>query len=438
MTPLRPRSDLVDAGLDWVGLVPKKWQVRRLGFFFSERREKVSDNDFAPLSVTMKGIVPQLENVAKTDDGDNRKRVCAGDFVINSRSDRKGSGGISSLDGSVSLINTVLEPSGGMHIRFAGHLLTSYPFQEEFYRVGNGIVADMWTTKYSEMKNIRLAVPEEGEQVAIADYIDRITTRIDSLIAKKTRFIELLREKRQAVIIHVVTKGLNAGLAMKDTELEWLGAIPVHWSTGQLGKLAISRCDGPFGSGLKSNHYTIDGVRVVRLQNIGFASFRAENAAYISCHYWKDDLGGGHEVLPGDLLMAGLGDERNPLGRACVVPTEIGPAMVKADCYRFRLGPRIDARYAAFTLSATARAECGFLANGATRDRLNLGLASSRVIPIPPLCEQREIVDHLELVCSRIDTLIAKTERSIVLLREHRTALITAAVTGKIDLRGVA
>ena len=116
---------------------PPTWKRYRLGQLFDERKTKVSDADFPPLSVTMRGIVPQLETGAKSDDGDNRKLVLAGDYVINSRSDRKGSGGISELDGSVSLISIVLEPKG-VHSRFAHHLLRSQAFQEEFYRWGTG------------------------------------------------------------------------------------------------------------------------------------------------------------------------------------------------------------------------------------------------------------------------------------------------------------
>lgn len=429
------RSDLIDRGLSWVGLVPRHWTVRRLGHYFEERRQKVSDKDFAPLSVTMRGVVPQLETVAKTDDGDNRKLVRSGDFVINSRSDRKGAGGVAPRDGSVSLINTVLVPRCGMRVQFANYLLTSYPFQEEFYRVGNGIVADMWTTKYSEMKSIRLAVPEEAEQDAIVAHLDRETARIDVLVAKKTRFIELLREKRQALIARAVTKGVDPNAPMKASGVEWLGEVPKHWKVAQIRRITISRCDGPFGSGLKSSNYTEAGARVVRLQNIGAGHFRADNAAYIDINYWQDSLGGGHEVLPGDLLMAGLGDENNPLGRACVAPAGITPALVKADCYRFRLVQDVEPEYFALALSATARHECGFLANGATRDRLNLGLASSRVVPIPPPTEQKSIVGLIARATSGIDALLAKTDQSIKLLREHRTALITAAVTGKIDLR---
>jgi len=181
-----------DSGVEWLGEVPEHWTLRRLGYCFDERREKVSDRDYPPLSVTKNGIVPQLETAAKTDDGDNRKRVCAGDFVINSRSDRKGSAGVADIDGSVSLICTVLAPRAEVLPAFVHHLLRSMPFQEEFYRFGKGIVADLWSTNYGEMRNILLAVPAIPEQSAIAAFLDRETAKIDALIAEQQRLIELL------------------------------------------------------------------------------------------------------------------------------------------------------------------------------------------------------------------------------------------------------
>jgi type I restriction enzyme, S subunit len=181
-----------DSGVEWLGEVPGHWEVKRLGFYFEERREKVSDLEYAPLSVTKNGILPQLEAAAKTDDGDNRKKVCAGDFAINSRSDRKGSSGLSSLKGSVSLINTVLRLRDKINGRFVHHLLRSELFQEEFYRYGKGIVADLWSTNYSEMRNIVLAVPSLSEQIDIAGVLDRETGKIDTLVAEQENLIKLL------------------------------------------------------------------------------------------------------------------------------------------------------------------------------------------------------------------------------------------------------
>lgn len=216
------------SGVIWLGNVPESWALKRLGHYFDERRERASDTEFEPLSVTKYGIVPRLESAAKTQDGDNRKKVLAGDFVINSRSDRKGSSGLSPLDGSVSLICTVLIPTG-LHGPFIHHLFRSALFQEEYYRWGKGIVADLWSTNFSDMKNIVLGVPSEAEQTQIARFLGHETARIDALIEEQQRLIELLKEKRQAVISHAVTKGLDPTVPLKDSGVKWLGEVPAHW-----------------------------------------------------------------------------------------------------------------------------------------------------------------------------------------------------------------
>ena len=135
-----------DSGIEWIGEIPEGWEVGQIGQLYSERRTKVSDKDYPPLSVTMKGILPQLSTAAKTDAHDDRKLVCKGDFAINSRSDRRGSCGISEQDGSISLINTVLKPRGEMNPGYYNWLFHTSMFADEFYKWGHGIVDDLWTT----------------------------------------------------------------------------------------------------------------------------------------------------------------------------------------------------------------------------------------------------------------------------------------------------
>lgn len=252
MAKYQAYAEYKDSGVEWLGKIPSHWEAKRLGSFFEERREKVSDKDYPALSVTMKGIVPQLETAAKTDAGDNRKLVLVNDFVINSRSDRKGSSGTSNLNGSVSLISIVMEPKK-INPQFAHHLLRSYPFQEEFYRYGKGIVADLWSTNSSEMKNIILPAIPENEQIKIANFLDHETTKIDHLIEKQKQLIELLKEKRQAVISHAVTEGLDPNVPMKDSGVEWLGEVPEHWKTLNLRwKINIASGEGLSSSEIES------------------------------------------------------------------------------------------------------------------------------------------------------------------------------------------
>ena len=202
---LNPSAPMKDSGIPWVGKTPEYWKVRRIGGLYELRNQKVSDKDFMPLSVTMKGILPQLETAAKTNDGDNRKLVRVGDFAINSRSDRRGSCGISDYDGSVSLINTILKPRNRMNAKYYNWLFHTPMFADEFYKWGHGIVDDLWTTNWSEMKRISIPLPPLDEQQEIADYLDNKCAEIEQIIADKKSQIETLDGYKKSLIYEYVT-----------------------------------------------------------------------------------------------------------------------------------------------------------------------------------------------------------------------------------------
>lgn len=202
---LNPDAEMKDSGAEWIGEVPNNWDLGRIGGFYSLRNEKVSDKDYPPLSVTMKGILPQLETAAKTNDGDNRKLVRKGDFAINSRSDRRGSCGISKYDGSVSLINTVLTPRGEMSAAYYDWVFHCTRFSDEFYRQGHGIVDDLWTTGWQEMKKIIIPVPPLPEQNKIADYLSSKCSDIDFIISQKNQQVETLVSYKKSLIYEYVT-----------------------------------------------------------------------------------------------------------------------------------------------------------------------------------------------------------------------------------------
>jgi type I restriction enzyme S subunit len=326
-----------------------------------------------------------------------------------------------------------------------------------FYYVSSTVIQDVIplhntgstipTMTQAGIGKLPFPLPSTEEQTAIADFLDRETGRIDTLVAKKRRLIALLGEKRTALISRTVTRGLPAEAArefdlephtrFKDSGIGWLGEVPEGWEVCALKRITISRCDGPFGSGLKSEHYCDVGVRVIRLQNIRLGQFDNRDSAFIDPEYYRQL--GDHTVIPGDVLIAGLGDENNPIGRACVAPCGIGPAMVKADCFRFRLKlTHAIPTYIALQLSISANSLGGALATGTTRGRMNLSTTENRKIALPPLPEQTAIAAYLDRETATIDQLVTKVEAAIVRLLEYRTALITAAVTGKIDVRGKA
>jgi type I restriction enzyme S subunit len=202
---LHPDVEMRDTGIEWIGEIPKDWDIIKIGGVYSLRNTKVSDFDYQPLSVTMKGILSQLETAAKTNDHENRKLVRKGDFAINSRSDRRGSCGISDYDGSVSLINTVLKPHRTMVNGYYNWLFHTIAFADEFYKWGHGIVDDLWTTNWQDMKKIFVPYPSVDVQISIADYLDFKCAQIDEVIVGKKKQLEALDSYKKSLIYEYVT-----------------------------------------------------------------------------------------------------------------------------------------------------------------------------------------------------------------------------------------
>lgn len=197
--------EMKDSGTKWLGVIPKAWDISKISNVYTLRNTKVSDFDYPPLSVTMKGVVAQLETAAKTNAHDDRKLVKKGDFAINSRSDRRGSCGIADRDGSVSLINTILCPKGEMNPRYYNWLFHTVEFADEFYANGHGIVDDLWTTGWQEMKRIWIPMPPLDVQQEIANHLDAKCAEIDAVIADKKAQLETLAEYKKSLIYEYVT-----------------------------------------------------------------------------------------------------------------------------------------------------------------------------------------------------------------------------------------
>lgn len=202
---LNKNIKLKNSGIEWAKHIPEHWEVSRIANVYKLRNQKVSDKDFEPLSVTMKGIFPQLENVAKSDAHDDRKLVRKGDFAINSRSDRRGSCGISDRDGSVSLINLVLQPLTNMNPNYYNWLFHTESFADEFYKWGHGIVNDLWTTNWQDMKRILIPQPPIQEQREIAEYLDKKCKEIDAILEDKNKQLEILESYKKSIIYEYVT-----------------------------------------------------------------------------------------------------------------------------------------------------------------------------------------------------------------------------------------
>lgn len=431
-----------DSRVEWIGDVPPHWTIRRLGSLFQETIDE-AEEDLPVLSVSIHDGVSDREmadheldrKITRSEDKSKYQKVVPGDLVYNMMRAWQGGFGTVTVLGLVSPAYVVARPIAQLETRFIELALRTPHAVEEMRRYSKGVTDFRLRLYWDEFKQICVPLPPAREIQEILAFLDHETAKIDALVAEQERLIVLLKEKRQAVISDAVTKGLDPNAPMKDSGVEWLGQVPAHWEVVPLSRVTISRCDGPFGSGLKTEHYTDDGVRVVRLQNIKVGEFDAADGAYIDPVYYAAQLI-GHDVKEDDILIAGLGDERNIVGRACVAPPGIEPAMVKADCFRFRLDTRRALpAFIALQLSAGAPYDAGMLSTGSTRSRIPLSTMAARKTIVPPIKEQKQIVAMVDVTTARLCDLLGQAETAVALLRERRAALISAAVTGKIDVR---
>jgi type I restriction enzyme, S subunit len=277
----------------------------------------------------------------------------------------------------------------------------------------------------------KIAIPPCAEQEVIVAFLDRETARIDALVAKKERLIELLREERTALITDAVTKGLDPSVAMKVSGVEWLGEIPAHWEVKRIRDIADALQTGPFGSQLHADEYVVGGYPVINPANLRDGELVQDpectvddaTAARLAHHCLRD----------GDILFA----RRGELGRCGLVTQAEEGWLCGTGCLRLRVrvamaGPRFLMRL----LSTSGVADWLDLQSvGATMQNLNTAIIGRIPIVVPPTIEQEAIAAFLDRETARIGLLVAKIRDAIERLKELRTALISAAVTGKIDVR---
>ncbi|WP_281846765.1 restriction endonuclease subunit S [Olleya namhaensis] len=412
-----------DSGVEWLGEIPEHWELTRLGTRFKERKTKVSDKDFPPLSVTKNGTVPQLANAAKSNDGDNRKLVKKGDFAINSRSDRKGSSGIAYQDGSVSLIYIVMEPLN-IHPIYCNYLLKSYNFIEEFYRMGHGIVADLWTTRYDEMKAIMVGIPPLSEQTKIAQFLDDKTTKIEDAIAIKEQQINLLKERKQILIHKAVTRGLDDRVKLKDSGVEWIGEIPDHWEVKRLKNVCY----------INRNSLTETTNKDFRFRYVDIGSVSLEDGIVETEEFlFKNSPSRARRIAkPGDTVISTV---RTYLKAIDFVNEEkskyiysTGFAVLEPESFIYPEFLANFVRSDAFTEQVTINSK------GMSYPAINSTDLSRLFVVHSSISEQKEISAYIETSSQKIEKAIGLKQQEIDRLKEYKSSLINGVVTGKVKV----
>jgi type I restriction enzyme S subunit len=418
-------SDIVsEQDLSWIGKVPDSWKLLRLGSIFKCRNVKVDDKNYPPLSVSKEGIVPQLESVAKTDANDNRKEVLTGDFVINSRSDRKQSCGLASQNGSVSLINTVLfQKKPILFPDFAGYLLNNYGFAEEFYRWGHGIVADLWTTRWQEMSSIILPIPPLDIQKKISFFLDKSCSGIAKAIDNEKEEIEKLNEYYQSVLEETITRGLSITAERKDSGITGAGEIPTSWKVVPLSSVLTSIRNGYVGP--TKDILFDEGTRYIQSLHIKNGKIDFDKCPY----FVKKEWGEQHpKVHTGDLLIVQTGD----IGQCAVVPEAFDGCNCHALIIASLRTKVVEPEFLSFYFqSQLGKQELLSFQTGVTLAHLNsTRIGAARVI-LPSIPEQEALICFLEKKKKMVKQMIELKQSLIGKLEEYKKTLVYECVTGK-------
>lgn len=441
----KPYPKYKASGVEWLGAVPAHWEAialkRDMEFVTSGSRgwaEHYADQGHVFLRIgnlTRDRIDLDLSDIqyVEVPEGSEgeRTRVRANDLLVS----------ITAYLGSVAVIPEGLPESYvSQHValarplritlspRWCAYAILSDIGKTHFERQGYG--GTKVQLSLEDVRTMPIPAPPIDEQIEIVTYLDGAIAKIDTLIAKQEAMISLLKEKRQAVISHAVTKGLDPTVPMKDSGVEWLGDVPEHWQVKRVKFVSSDTKAGPFGSALTKDMYCSEGYRVYGQEQV------IPNDFSIGDYFINDEQFESlkqYEVLPGDILISCVGT----FGKIAVAPESLVRGIINPRLIRLRSNKYTSSDFLAILL----RSSVGFeqfsqLSRGGTMDVINIGVLSELRVTLPPLAEQNAIVANLTKNTARIDALIAKAQQAIALQKEHRTALISAAVTGKIDVRG--
>lgn len=393
-------AELKDRGTEWLGEIPDSWRLSRIGSVYELRNTKVSDKEYPPLSVTNKGIVPQLQTAAKTNAHDDRKLVKKGDFAINSRSDRRGSCGISAYEGSVSLINTILAPLGKMNPRYYDWLFHTIQFGDEFYKWGHGIVDDLWTTNWQDMKKITIPMPDLDEQERIAAFLDTKCSEIDELFTDIQTGIDTLEEYRMSIINEVLRCGISGKSKHKEVRFKYIATVKAN---------------------LVPPAFYLEYPQVSP-ENI------AKNTGKLLSYPTVEDSGiisGNHLFYKGQIIYSKI---RPNLNKAIIAPFD---GLCSADMYPIEA--KINSKYLLYAMLSRHFVEqvTLIMQDRVKMPKINQDELGNIGVYIASVIEQKEIVLYLDKKCAEIDSIIETKKEQLTVLDEYKKTIIYEYVTGK-------
>ena len=426
----RPYAAYNDSGFDWLGDLPAHWRVIRLKFI-----AQIVAGQSPPSTAVTEDVdgLPFLQGNAEFGSlnpmprqscDSAPKSAKSGDILLSVRAP-VGAMNIADQAYGIGRGLCAIQPSPGIGRAFCFHEIMA--MRPLLAAVSTGSTYDAVTA--SDVGDLPILLAPPDEQNAIAEFLDRETAKIDRLVARKERLIELLQEKRTALITRAVTRGLDANVSMEDSGTAWLGAVPAHWRLKRLWHLTPRDRRIMYGIVLPGPNVDV-GVPIIKGGDVGAARLAlgtlSKTSFEIESRYIRSRLRGG------DLVYS----IRGSIGDVARVPDELEGANLTQDAARIAYTAAIDGRWLLYALRSRivfCQLEAGAL--GATIKGINIRDLKRALIPVPPKSEQVAIADFLDIEAKKTDRLLVKARQAVDLLKEFRTALISAAVTGKIDVR---
>ncbi|WP_291206844.1 restriction endonuclease subunit S [Hyphomonas sp.] len=417
------------SGVEWLGDVPEHWDLKRLKFCLRLVTEKAESRTRAVALENIESWTGRLVEGEGEYDGDGVAFV-EGDLIFGKLRPYLAKVHLADRSGEAVGDFHVCRPVKGVHGRYA----LRYMLNPAFISTVDGSTygAKMPRVSWDFMADLPFPIPPEIDQHAIASFLDRETAKIDALVEEQKRLIDLLKEKRQAVITQAVTKGLNPNAPMKPSGIEWLGDIPSHWTIRKLGHVAFMQ-EGP---GLRNWQFTDSGTRVICVTNItesGIDFDRYEK--FISPQEYAESYR-HFTVSKGDLLLSSSG---NSWGKVAVFD---GDEEVILNTSTIRLNEKDNALMSVsylfyLLMSPSVREQLALAMTGACQPNFGPSHLSEVLVPVPTAQEQQSIVKKLFCEIGSINNLVSEAERATLFLLERRSAVISAAVTGGIDVRSL-
>lgn len=428
---LKPYPKYKDSGVAWLGQVPDDWCFKPLWTLFRRiKRTGYADEQllsvYRDYGVIIKASRDDNFNNA-SEDLSEYQLVEQGDMAINKMKAWQGSVGISEHRGIVSPAYFVYHSLHHEVPRYLHYLLRSPEYTVGYLSHSKGIRVNQWDLDPQGHSRMPVLLPSIAEQHSISAFLDRETAKIDSLIAEQEKLISLLAEKRQATISHAVTKGLNPNVKMKDSWVEWLGEVPEHWEMTKLKDMAEILVGYPFDS----SSFCADGLPVIRMSDFGGGRVQKDDVKYVPA----EDAPVSSLGRAGDILLGLSGS----IGNFGVLTEEDLPVAINQRVAIVRAVGQYHKLLPWLLRSAEFRIQIECQLNATTILNISMGELKNSTFAAPRATEEiLSIVDFLECETAKIDSLAAEASRAIALLGERRTALISAAVTGKIDVRDTA